>query len=201
MTFRSFVQPSSGVVSGAGTGVQPGNGKATGFYHLKDSVDAEIFVRIDRRTTTIGIAGQKIRIDGSIQLGQILVDRFVELRDSADLPWARTAGGAHIRDVRRGEGRRRELAVIGDVVPEPGSRRRSAGNQSGESGKRVGRLRSGSVVEGNAMRTQLRESRFWVSADIVRQVESVQAVDADQQNVLDFVSGIVVLCLQRRRDG
>lgn len=169
-----------------------------GLHHLKDGVHAEIFVGIDRGTTTIGISGQKIRIDGSIQLGQILVDRFVVLR--TDLPRARTAGRAHIRDVPRGESRRRELAVIGHVVPEPGRRRRSAGNQSGESRKGVGRLRGGSVVKGNAVRTQLRESRLRVAADIVRKVESVHAIDADEQNVPDPVSGIGVFCLQSQRD-
>jgi hypothetical protein len=40
-----------------------------------------------------------------------------------------------------------------------------------------------------------------VAAHIVRKVESVQAVDADEQNVLDLVSGIGVLCLQGRREG
>jgi len=171
---------------------------AVGFYHLKDSVDAEIFVRIDGRASTTGIAGQEIRVDGSIELGEVGVDGFVELGDGADLAWARTAGCADIRNVRRGLSRRRELAVIGDVVPEAGSRRRTAGNQSGKSREGVGWLGGGSVVEGNAVRTQLRKGRLRMAADIVGKVESVQAVDADQQNVLDPVARMVVLCLRRR---
>jgi len=54
------------------------------------------------------------------------------------------------------------------------------------------------------MRTQLRERRLRVAADIVRKVESVQAVDTDKQNMPDSVSGIVVLgpqsCTDRQND-
>ena len=50
------------------------------------------------------------------------------------------------------------------------------------------------------MRTELRKGRLRVAVHIVRQVESVQAVDANEQDMLDLMFAIGILCLQSLRD-
>src|SRR5262249_27973032 len=74
------------------------------------------------------------------------------------------------------------------VIPEARGGGRAARHQPRKSRKRVGWGRGRSVRIGHAVFTQLRERRLGVLLHIVREIDGMQAVDADEKNVVYAVA-------------
>jgi len=156
--------------------VRPGRPAAGGLHHLEDRVHLEEAVRRERMAAAAVLRQREIsRIHASAEESrQIEVDRLVVDHFRARCPGAVAA-------------RRVERAIIAVVVVDPGALRRAAGHEREQAGERVRGRGGARVGVDDAAPAELCERRRRMARDPPRQVRLVQAVDAEEQNVLHSI--------------
>ncbi len=88
--------------------------------------------------------------------------------------------------------RRKQLAVIGDIIKHAGRFRRSAGDERKQSGERIRRRRARRVGVDDAVLGQSGERALRMVCDVILQVDGVEAIDTDQQDMPDLIRRILV---------
>ena len=165
--------------------VRPSGAAARRPQNFENRVNTQILVRQNGLAAVFRIADQVLGIQSaaSVEPGQIHVHGLVPCDIGADLSGAVAARIAQAI----GLGRRRQRPIVGVVVPKTRGHRRASRDQRSKSGKGI-RRRGGDVVRiGRAVPAQVGQIRVGMRGDIVRQIEGVQPVDADQQHVFDGV--------------
>ena len=114
--------------------IRPRGVTARILHHVEDGVGANETVRVDRGATILRIARQIVRIDSvdpgtavrlaGVELQIVVVDLFVKSNLRAN--HARAKLGAADNPVGRGLRRRRQRAIVADVIIHSGGTRRPA---------------------------------------------------------------------------
>ncbi len=157
--------------------VRPCGVAASGFYDFKNCIRAKGAMRIQRHTVAESVADAR-------QLGwvdDVERDILLVVQIDALVKNHEVAGWSGTRDV----GGIEDGAIIADVVKEASRDGRAASHQSEESweGIRVGG--SPRITVRDPVAGEFSQSRLGILADVVGYIESMQAIDTDEQYTLN----------------